>query len=72
MIFVEMASTLVVGEVRHCRPGKDGHFEAGIEVTDVISDTKARQNSSGRLRNIRRKLAELILGEPIRSTREPG
>jgi hypothetical protein len=72
MIFVEMASTLVVGEVRHCLPGKNGQFEAGIEVTDVISDTKARQNSSGRLRNIRRKLAELILGEPIRSTREPG
>ena len=71
MIFVEMASTLVVGEVRHCRAGENGYFEAGIEITDVLFDTKSRQNSSGILRNIRRKVAELILGEPIISTREP-
>lgn len=69
MIFVEMASTLVVGEVRHCI-GKNGHFEVGIEITDVLSDIKSRQDSRGTLRGIRRKLAEVILGEPITPTRQ--
>jgi hypothetical protein len=68
MIFVEMASTLVVGEVRHCHAGTNSQFEAGIEITDVLFDAKSRRNSTGILRNIRRKLAELILGEPLTPT----
>ena len=70
MIFVEMASTLVVGEVRRCIAGENGHFEAGIEITDVLSDIKSPQDSRGTLRSIRRKLAEVILGEPITPTRK--
>lgn len=69
MIFVEMASTLVVGEVRHCVE-KNGHFEVGIEITDVLSDIKLRRDSGGILRSIRRKFAEAILGEPITPTRQ--
>lgn len=72
MIFVEMGSTLVVGEVRHCVAGKNGHFEAGVEITDVLSDIKSRPDSRGTLRRIRRKLAEVILGEPITPTRKLG
>lgn len=65
MIFIELGSTLVAGEVRHCLAGENGHFEAGIEITDVLSDMKSARNSGGILRRIRRKLAEVILGESI-------
>ena len=32
-----------------------GRFDAGVEVTDVLSDIKSGQNSLGVLKNIRRK-----------------
>jgi hypothetical protein len=71
MIFVEMSSTLVVGEVRHCVAGQNGQFEAGIEITDILSDTKSQQDPPSVLRNIRRKLAEVVLGRPILITGKP-
>jgi len=71
MIFVEMASTLVVGEVRHCFTGQNGHFEAGIEITDILADIKSQQDSPSVLRKVRRKLAEIVLGRPITITGKP-
>jgi hypothetical protein len=68
MIFVEMASTIVVGEVRRCFSAQNGQFEAGIEVTDILSDIRPPQESPGVLKNVRRKLAEVILGQPITFT----
>jgi hypothetical protein len=65
MIFVETASVLVVGEVRYCNKRPKGGFDAGVEVTDVLSGIKSGQNSPRRLKTLRRKLAEAILGEPI-------
>lgn len=65
MIFVETGSILVVGEVRHCDEGRNGRFEAGVEITDTLYDVKSGQDSPGVFRNMRRKLAERILGEPI-------
>jgi hypothetical protein len=70
MIFVETRSVLVVGEVRYCNKREKGGYDAGVEVTDVLSDIKSAQNSQGVLKKIRRKLAEAILGEPIAIARE--
>jgi len=70
MIFVETESVLVVGEVRYCNERQKGRFDAGVEVTDVLSDIKSVQNSPGVLKTIRRKLAEAILGEPITISRK--
>jgi hypothetical protein len=65
MIFIETDGNLVVGEVRHCREEGNGHFDAGIEITDILSDTASPQGSRGLLKNFRHKLAQAILGEPI-------
>ena len=70
MIFVETESVLVVGEVRYCNKKKKSGYDAGVAVTDVLSDIKSAQNSPGVLKNIRRKLAQAILGEPITTYRE--
>ena len=65
MIFVETDSTLVIGEVRHCHDGRNGHFEVGVEITDILPDIKLQQSSPGVVKRIRRKLAEAILGQQI-------
>jgi hypothetical protein len=70
MIFVETESVLVVGEVRYCNRRQDGGFDAGVAVTDVLSDIKSGQNSPGVMKSIRRKLAEAILGESIATWHE--
>jgi len=70
MLFVETRSVLVVGEVRYCNKRPQGGFDAGVEVTDVLSDIKFARTSPGVLKTMRRKLAEAILGEPIAIARD--
>ena len=43
MIYVETESTLVAGEVRHCHKGRNGGFEAGIEITEVALQNRSRR-----------------------------
>jgi hypothetical protein len=69
MIYVETESALIVGEVRHCHQGPTGSFEAGVQITDILSDRNSRQNTPGFLHNVRRKLAQAILGAPIPTSR---
>jgi hypothetical protein len=69
MILVETRSAVVAGEVRHCLKGRDGRFEAGIEITDILSGLEGKEKSLGVVRRIRRKLAQAISGEPIVFTR---
>jgi hypothetical protein len=71
MIYVETGTVIVAGEVRNCQTGSDGHFEAGIEITDVVSEIDSHHKASSILKNIRHKLAQAILGEPISASRKP-
>ena len=65
MIYVETESALMAGEVRHCRKGREGRFEAGVQVTDILYGTASARIGWGTVRNIRRMLAQIILGEEI-------
>ena len=65
MIYVETESALIAGEVRHCRKGREDRFEAGVQVTDILYGTTSARIGSGAVRNIRRMLAQIILGEEI-------
>jgi hypothetical protein len=65
MIYVETESALMAGEVRHCRKGREGWFEAGVLVTDILYGMTSVRSGAGTIRNIRRKLAQAILGEEI-------
>ena len=65
MIYVETESALIAGEVRHCREGHEGRFEAGVQVTDILYSMSSARIGSGTIRNLRRMLAQTILGEEI-------
>ena len=41
---VEMKSTILFGEIRHCRQDSDGTFRAGVEIETVISRTNPRNS----------------------------
>jgi hypothetical protein len=36
MIFIETRSSVIAGEVRHCRERDDERFDVGISVTDIL------------------------------------
>ena len=65
MIYVETASLLIVGEARYCRRAPDSGFIAGLETTDIIADTSPSKKLT-KVNNVRLRLAEFVLGRPIR------
>lgn len=40
-VYVEAASEMILGEVRHCRPSGDGQFIAGILIVEVVPDSRS-------------------------------
>lgn len=63
MIYIETENALIAGEVRHCRKGSGGNFEAGVDVTDILPAIELKSPASGRLGRIRKKLGRFISGE---------
>ena len=64
-ICVEMESTMVFGEVRHCHPKLDGEFIAGVLIVDVVPDARTQTKFSLMLNNLRWKLASSIRGRDV-------
>jgi hypothetical protein len=64
MVCVETDTTLVAGEVRHCQR-RPGYHEIGVEITDIITDAKQGEKEEGFVKNLRWKLAALIVGEEL-------
>jgi len=68
-VCVEAESTMVFGEIRHCRPvpdsGTDGEFAAGVLIVDVAPDLRTQNRFSVMLNNLRWKLASSIRGRNI-------
>jgi len=65
IILIETATSLIVGEVRHCQELKNHRFRAGIAITDIFIDARFQQNSGVTRKPLRRKLAEAVLGARI-------
>jgi hypothetical protein len=63
VICVQTRYMTVVGEVRHQRQTREGTFEMGVEITEVLSDETARRTD----KSLRQRLAEFILGYRISS-----
>lgn len=64
-VCVETVSMMVFGEVRHCHPGPDGQFIAGLLIIDVVSDLRNQNPFSVMLNNLRWKLALRIRGKNV-------
>jgi hypothetical protein len=62
MIFVEMETELVAGEVRRCVKASNGNYEAGVAITDVLS-TRGNLHSRSVLHKARMRMAHAILGK---------
>jgi hypothetical protein len=45
MIFYVTESVVIVGEVRHCEQKRRTHFEAGVQITAVLSDIESQQKA---------------------------
>ena len=63
MMYIETEATLIAGEVRHCRKGSEGKFEAGVVVTDVLPAIQLGSATPGMIKSICRKLGRAISGE---------
>lgn len=63
MMYIETATALIAGEVRHCRKGSEGNFEAGVAVTDVLPAIQLGAAAPGMARSICRKLGRAISGK---------
>ncbi|HXE63823.1 MAG TPA: PilZ domain-containing protein [Bryobacteraceae bacterium] len=63
MIFVEMESDLVAGEVRRCTRVANGNYEAGVAITDVLSTRGNGAHTRSVLRKARMRMAHAILGK---------
>jgi hypothetical protein len=63
VIFVEMESELVAGEVRRCTKLAGGDYEAGIAITDVLSTRSTGAHSRSVLHKARVRMAHAILGK---------
>ena len=62
MIFVEMETELVAGEVRRCTKAANGNYEAGVAITDVLS-TRGNAHTRSVLHKARMRMAHAILGK---------
>jgi hypothetical protein len=63
MIFIEMETELVAGEVRRCAKASNGNFEAGVAITDVLSTRGSGIHSRSVLHKARMRMAHAILGK---------
>lgn len=62
MIYIELESDLVAGEVRRCVRKSADRFEAGVAITDVLSSRRAGSHHRGVLEKVRSRVADVILG----------
>ncbi|MGA2711747.1 MAG: PilZ domain-containing protein, partial [Bryobacteraceae bacterium] len=69
IVCVETQTTIVVGEIRHCGE-RDGHYEIGVEITDILTDTILPDDKTGIIEDLRWKLATLIVGERLTIARK--
>jgi hypothetical protein len=63
MIFVEMESDLVAGEIRRCTKVANGNYEAGVAITDVVSTRGNGAHRRSVLHKARMRMAHAILGK---------
>jgi hypothetical protein len=63
MIFIEMETELVAGEVRRCTKSSNGNYEAGVAITDVLSTRGNGVHSRSVLHKARMRMAHAILGK---------
>jgi hypothetical protein len=63
MIFIEMETELVAGEVRRCTKTSNGNYEAGVAITDVLSTRGSGAHSRSVLHKARVRMAHAILGK---------
>lgn len=63
MVFIEMESELVAGEVRRCTKATNGNYEAGVAITDVLSARNTGAHNRSVLRKARMRMAHVILGK---------
>lgn len=63
MIFIEMETELVAGEVRRCTKASNGSYEAGVAITDVLSTRGNGVHSRSVLHKARMRMAHVILGK---------
>ena len=68
MIYIETESALIAGEVRRCDQTESGSFEVGIQISDVLPDSKLSPRNGGLVKNIRTKLGGIISGSSPRRT----
>jgi hypothetical protein len=63
MVFIEMESELVAGEVLRCTKAANGNYEAGVAITDVLSARNTGAHNRSVLRKARMRMAHAILGK---------
>ena len=63
MLFVEMETELVAGEVRRCTKASNGNYEAGVAITDVLTTRGNGAHSRSVLHKARMRMAHAILGK---------
>lgn len=69
MLCVETHSTIVVGEIRHSQKFSE-HYEIGVEITHILTDTNTPDGNIGIIEALRWKLATLIVGERLAVARK--
>ena len=68
-IYVETESTMVFGEVRHCRPTANGEYIVGVMIVEVVQDVRNQNMFSVMLNSLRWKLASSIRGRDLPAPR---
>lgn len=65
-IYVEIESTMVLGEIRHCSPTDDGHFLAGAAVVECVPDAREINAFSEIVHKLRWKISSGLRGPAVR------
>ncbi|HVW07638.1 MAG TPA: PilZ domain-containing protein [Bryobacteraceae bacterium] len=65
-IYVEIESTIVLGEIRHCSPTDDGYFMAGLAVVECVPDAREINTFSEIVHKLRWKIASGLRGPAVR------
>jgi hypothetical protein len=65
-IYVEIESTMVLGEIRHCTPTGDGHFMAGLVVVECVPDARDINAFSEIVHKLRWKISSGLRGTAAR------
>lgn len=64
-IYVEIESSMVMGEIRYCNPVDDGHYLAGMAVVECVQDMRERNVFSEIAHKLRWKLSAGIRGQGL-------